>query len=336
VAEPVVVGSDEVTLANEEPTTTGPTVGGWPLDQFEAPPLGELVWQPDSASVAPPPGAGRRPAYYVLLGAAVVLVVGLVAFAALVTVRKPTQAVAGTGSAAIPVVTSSSQAPTSSGTSSAAPPVNPYAELARHPLSTETTRKPDVTCVLPRFDLPDDRQAAFFQAAKVCADDAWRPVLAAAGLDDVQVRLVTVTGAVQTQSCGELAPTSPPTSCDGTVYMTPAYLRDTEQLGRYPGKYFGVFLREYARAVQFGAGLEQLASAVPDGSADIDTRLDQQATCLAGMTSGAMAGRGDVDDNITGEIRQRLSSVDAPPDAESLLDKGFQQRAPAACNTWAK
>jgi predicted metalloprotease len=266
----------------------------------------------------------------------VVLVVGLVAFAALVTVRRPTQAVAGTGSPAIPVVTSSNQQPPATSTSSAEQPPSPYAELAQHPLSSATTQMPDATCTLPRFDLADDKQAAFYQAAKVCADDAWRPVLQAAGLGDAQVQVVTVTGAAQTQSCGDLAPTSPPTECDGTVYMTPAYLRDTEQLGRYPGKYFGVFLREYARAIQFATGLEQAASQVPNGSADIDTRMDQQATCLAGMTSGAMAGRGAVDDNITNEIHQRLTTVDAPPDAGSLLDKGFQQRTPAACNTWAK
>lgn len=335
-AEPVVAGDDDATRANDDPTTTGPTVGAWPFDQFESPPVGELVWQPDSVPLAPP-AAARRPAYYVGLGAAVVLVVGLVAFATLVTVRRPTQAVAGTGSAAIPVVTSSNQTPPpATSRSSADAPPSPYAELAAHPLSTATTRMPDATCALPRFDLPDDRQAAFYQAAKVCADDAWRPVLQAAELDDAQVQVVTVTGPAQTP-CGDLAPTSPPTECDGTVYMSPAYLRDTEQLGRYPGKYFGVFLREYARAVQFATGLDQAASAIPNGSAaDIDTRLDQQATCLAGMTSGALAGRGAVDDNITGEIRQRLTTVDAPPDAQALLDKGFQQRTPAACNTWAK
>jgi hypothetical protein len=337
VAEPIAVDDDGVTRANEDPTTTGPTVGAWPFDQFEPPPPSELVWQPDSAPVAPPRRSGRGPGYYITLGAAVVLVVGLVAVAAVVTVLRPTQNVAGSASAAIPVVTSSNQPPpaTTSTTSQAQPPPSPYAELAAHPLSTASTRMPDATCALPRFDLADDKQAAFFQAAKVCADDAWRPVLQAAKLDDAQVQVVTVTGPVQTQSCGDLAPTSPPTMCDGTVYMAPAYLRDTEQLGRYPGKYFGVFLREYARAIQFGTGLDQLAAAVPNGSAaDIDPRLDLQATCLAGMTSGAMAGRGAVDDNITGEIRQRLTTVDAPPDAQALLDKGFQQRVPAACNTW--
>jgi hypothetical protein len=96
-----------------------------------------------------------------------------------------------------------------------------------------------------------------------------------------------------------------------------------------------VFLREYARALQFTSGLSQLAGEVDSGTAeDLDKRLAQQATCLAGVASGAMAGRGAVDDNITGEIATRLTTVDAPPDAKAWLDKGFQARQPSACNTW--
>jgi predicted metalloprotease len=77
-------------------------------------------------------------------------------------------------------------------------------------------------------------------------------------------------------------------------------------------------------------------SGVTTGSAaDLDIRVERQATCLAGIAAGAMSGRGAVDANITNEIRDRLSRVDAPPDARSWLDKGFQQRMPAACNTWS-
>lgn len=317
-------------LAAYGPTAFAPiTVGeeASPLDQFEPLPPAEPVGQPE-----PTPGA-RTPAYYISMGAAVVLVVGLVAVAALVTLVRPHDEVAGDAIAAIPQISSSSGAPP-------APPsttrqAGPLAELAAHPLSGNTTRMGDATCALPRFDPADDRQAAFYTAAKACADAAWRPVLQAAGLDGA-VTVVTLTGPAQTRSCGDLAPTSPPTQCDGTVYLTPAYLRDTEQNGRYPGRYLGVFLREYGRALQYVNGIDQLVTTVGSQSAaDLDVRLDQQATCLAGIASGAMSGRGAIDANITGEIRDRLSGVDAPPDARSWLDKGFQQRTPAACNTWA-
>ena len=176
---------------------------------------------------------------------------------------------------------------------------------------------------------------SFFAATKTCADAAWRGTLEAAGLTGA-VKLVTVVGAAKQTPCGELTPTSASTQCEDTVYMTPAHLRDTEQNGRYPGKYVGVFLREYAKAVQYTTGLAELVGDVTTGSAeDLDKRLAQQATCLAGMTSGALAGRGAVDTNITNEIRARLTTVDAPPDAGSWLDKGFTARQPAACNTWA-
>jgi predicted metalloprotease len=321
---------DEPTSAvgTDEPTTTGPTVGSWPFDEFEPPPPTDLVWQPEHPT---PPPATRSPAYYLTLGAAVVLVVGLVALAVVVTIMRPSHEVAGSAIAEIPqITTSGAPAPTTSAT---APTSGPFADVAAHPLSSSTTRMADATCALPRFDPADDKQAAFFAAAKVCADNAWRNVLQDAKLTG-EVKVVVVTGAVPTD-CGDLAPTTPSTECDGTVYIVPAYLRDTEQNGRYPGRYLGVFLREYARALQDVTGLSELVGAVTTGSdADLDTRIAQQATCLAGVVSGSMASRGAIDSNITGEIRARLTTVDAPKDAQTWLDKGFQQRTPAACDTW--
>jgi predicted metalloprotease len=120
--------------------------------------------------------------------------------------------------------------------------------------------------------------------------------------------------------------------------MTPARLRDVEALGLFPGKYFGVFLRTYAAAVQYATGVTGLfdkANAAPDAPEDLSARLYQQATCLAGVASGAMAGQGAVDDNITKEIRARLTSTDDPPAAAAWLTKGFDSRQPARCNTWA-
>lgn len=323
VATPAAPDEPTAAVADDEPTTTGPTVASWPLDELLPPPPTDLVWRPDTP---PPPPPRRNPAYYIALGAAVVLVVALVAAAALATVMRPTRAVAGTAKApqAVPEITApSTEAPPATTTE------QQQDSPAEHPLSASTARMADATCALPRFDLPDASQAAFFAAAKTCADDAWRPVLAEAGLEG-NVEVVTVTSPVQTDSCGEITADSPSTQCDGTVYMTPAHLRDVEKNGRYPGRYFGVFLREYARALQFATGLAELA-ANTDGA---DDRLARQATCLAGIASGAMANRGAVDANITGEISARLSSVDAPQDAKAWLDKGFQARTLDACNTW--
>ena len=325
---------DEPTTAvgGQDVTTTGPTVGGWPLD---VPEPGELIWQTDTPRPSDPPLPARAPAYYIALGAAVVLVVGLVAALAILTVVRPAREVAGTArpTQAVPEITPPSSASPPPGTEPSQP-AGPLAALAQHPLSTATTRMADSTCALPKFDLADDAQATFFDATARCAEAAWRGTLADTGLSG-PVRLVTVVGEAKPTPCGEVTPTSPSTQCEDTVYMTPAHLRDTEQNGRYPGRYVGVFLREYAKALQYTTGLAELVGGVTTGSAeDLDTRLAQQATCLAGVTSGALAGRGAVDTNITNEIRARLTTVDAPPDAGSWLDKGFAARQPAACNTW--
>jgi hypothetical protein len=325
VATPAPPDEPTMAVADDAPTTTGPTVASWPLDELlPPPPPADLVWRPDTP--APPPRR-RNPAYYIALGAAVVIVVALVAAAAAATVVRPNREVAGTAkpTQGIPEITApSTEAPPASTTEQ-----QQEESPAEHPLSASTARMGDATCALPRFDLPDASQAAFFAAAKTCADNAWRPVLAEAGLEGT-VEVVTVTGPVQTESCGEITADSPSTQCDGTVYLTPAHLRDVEKNGRYPGRYLGVFLREYARALQFTTGLTALAADV-DGA---DDRLARQATCLAGVASGAMANRGAVDANITGEISDRLSSVDAPADAKAWLDKGFQARTLDACNTW--
>lgn len=256
------------------------------------------------------------------------------ALAAFVSVVRPRQEVVGeaVGPGGVPAITTTSTAPPPATSTTQA---GAFAELAALPLSSSTARMPDSTCSLPRFDPADDRQADFYTAAKVCADAAWRPLLAEAGITG-DVTVVTLTSPAQTQTCGELEPTSPPTLCDGVVYLTPAYLRDTEQNGRYPGRYLGVFLREYARALQFANGVDELvANSTAASGADLDTRVEQQATCLAGVVAGSMAGRGAIDSNITKEIRDRLSTIDASAGARDWLEKGFQQRTPAACNSWA-
>jgi len=336
IDEPTVAVGDPdgptTAVGGQDVTTTGPTVGGWPLDLPEP---GELIWQTDTPRPPDPPLTARAPAYYLALGAAVVLVVGLIAALTVLTVVRPAREVAGTARPTqdVPEITPPSSASPPPATEPSQP-AGPLTALAEHPLSTATARMADSTCALPKFDLADDAQATFFNATKTCADAAWRGTLEAAGLTGA-VKLVTVVGDTRQTPCGEVTPTSPATQCEDTVYMTPAHLRDTEQNGRYPGRYVGVFLREYAKALQYATGLSPLVGEVTTGSADdLDTRLAQQATCLAGITSGALAGRGAVDTNITNEIRARLTTVDAPPDAGSWLDKGFAARQPAACNTW--
>jgi predicted metalloprotease len=315
--------------------------------------------QPDT-SPDEPVQETPRPSFSVMLSAAALIIGAVVVVIAYFALNGPVQLIAGHASARAsgdgqivrpaPPTTSAPEASTTSAppatTTGSAPtvaapplPVNPMAALARHPLSASTATMEPSVCTLNRFDPADDRQAIFFQEAKICADAAWSTLLAAAGLPTPKIDVVVVNGAPVSTPCGQVAPTDKPTQCQLSVFMTPAYLRDVEKDGRYPGRYFGVFLREYAKAVQEATGLTTLFTTVRGQTGaktdDLDVRLAQQATCLAGIAAGAMAGQGAVDTNITNEIRDRLSTIDAPPDAKAWIAKGFQTRQLAACNSWA-
>jgi hypothetical protein len=329
---------DRPTAYDEGPTvaTTGPAIATWSLEDL-------LQEMPTPRPAAPPPSSGprqqRSAAYHVSLTVAVMLTLGLVAALVVLSLDPPQSRVAGNATGLpipdLPSPTESVPATTQPPSSNA--PEGPLGELATHPLSASTATMSPLTCALPRFDPADAAQERFYDAAKVCADGAFGGLLTAAGLPAVPVNVVTVHGGPSASPCGEVAPTAPATQCRGTVFMTPARLRDTEGLDRFPGKYFGVFLREYAAAVQFGTGLTDLydaAAAAPGVPGDLEERLVRQATCLAGIASAAMDGRGAVDANITGEIRTRLTSVDAPSDADAWLTKGYDSRRPASCNTW--
>ncbi|MCT2583306.1 hypothetical protein [Actinophytocola gossypii] len=277
------------------------------------------------------PRAYRHPAYYVSLTVVVMLVLGMIAGLAVLAADPPVRRVAGTAAGldipALPVPTSSTPV---EATPPPVPPPDGYAALAAHPLSTSPAELWEVTCLLPTFDA--DAQEAFYAAAAVCADDAFGGLFAAAELPVPAVDVVTVQDGEVKSRCGAVAATASVTSCAGTVYMTPAYLRDVEGNGRYPGRYLGVFLREYAEVALlagYGSTYEEAAD-----ESGVDDRLSLQATCLVGIASAAMAGHGSVDANITGEIRDRLSAVDALPDANSWLDKGFSSGRLSACDVW--
>ncbi|OLF19478.1 hypothetical protein BU204_00705 [Actinophytocola xanthii] len=324
---------------------TGPATDSWPLtdllDDSPAPPEPRRTRPP----LEPPPP--RPPVYYISLTVAVMLALGLVTGLAVLAANPPVSRLTGTPLALnIPELPSPTQ-PTPPGeptttttttTTTTAAPNGAFADLAGHPLSTSTTVMPESTCDLPTFAIEDEAQAAFYEATEVCADAAFGGLFAEAGFDTVPVEVRTVTGTPVDTPCGEIGPAAPATQCAGTVYMTPAHLRDVEGNGRYPGRYFGVFLREYARALQEASGFAELYDAATAAGAteeDVATRASQQAVCLAGVAAGAMAERGSVDANIFVEIGQRLIEVDAPAAAADWLERGAGSRQLSACNSWA-
>lgn len=330
---------DGPTVALPAEVAAGNTVAAWSLDDLMR---STPVVPPEPPPPPAPPTPSRTPGFYVSLTVAVMLALGLVAAVGVLALNRPVTLVAGDASGLsipkLPPPTHSTPPNTSVPSSTVPPDADALAGLADHPLSTSTATMAPFACALPRFATPDAAQARFYRAAKVCADAGFGGLLPASGLQMPGIPVVTVQNGPKDTPCGAVAPTDPATQCQGTVYMTPARLRDVEGLDRYPGKYFGVFLREYAEAVQYATGLTGLyetAKKSPDAPGDLADRLAQQATCLAGVASGAMADLGAVDSNITNEIHERLTGTDAPPDADTWLQKGFTTREPVSCNTWA-
>jgi hypothetical protein len=369
---PVPDDEPDVAPGTESSVQSEPAAQQEPPEPPDASDLPDVPDVPEQESAPPPwlfepysPSGAQRiqetpRAGFLVSGSAILLMVGgLVAVIAFFAMKGPVEAITGSarpGAAVLdPVATNTSEPPTTSGpvTTTDVPAATPsddpsptgkpdglLALLAAHPLSSSPETMSNTVCSLHKFDPADDRQLAFFQEAKVCADAAWATVLDAAGIPAPGIDLVVVQGGPVATPCGPVNPADPATHCRSTVYMTPAHLRDVEGNGRYPGRYFGVFLRTYASAVQDVTGLTILyatARSQPNAPiADLDTRLAQQATCLAAVTAGAMSGQGAVDDNITKEIHDRLSNMDAPAEASGWLDKGYQTRSLASCNSWVK
>jgi hypothetical protein len=329
--------ADQPAVSSESPA--GTPVASWSLDDImrEVPDGPEIRREPRVVFPEPAPEPKRRGGYYASLLVAVLVVAGLVGGLVLLSLNRPVAKVSGEATG-LPIPELPSPTQPGPPPSTVPPEGDPLAALAEHPLSTATATMTTMSCALPRFDTADESQASFYEAAKICADDAFGDLLRAAGLPAAGVPVVSVQDGPRNTPCGAIQPDAPPAQCEGTVYMTPQRLRDVEGLGLFPGKYFGVFLRTYASAVQYTTGLTELyerAKDSPDAPGNLANRLAQQATCLAGVASSAMSGKGAVDDNITNEIRERLTTTDAPPAAGTWLAKGFQSRQPASCNTWA-
>lgn len=324
-------------VGGDTPTTTGPTVGGWPSDDTERELPNDLVWHATPLPAYTPPRETRPLGYYLSLVVAVLVVIAVMGTLTMLTLSRPTRVVAGTPAAAGPAIPTADPTTTEQSSEPAPPSTQPSAldELAENELSTLGKAMAPYACTLPTFRPPDADQVAFYEASEVCAEAAWQTLLV-----DIDISVETVVGTPAETPCGTVAPTDPATQCEGTVYLTPAHLRDSEGNDRYPGRYFGVFLREYAKGVQYRMGLVadyERAKEDPEASeVELDQRLNAQATCLAGVTAGAMAEQGSVDANIVDEIRARLTSVDAPRDAGTWYDKGFRSRTPARCNTWLR
>lgn len=206
---------------------------------------------------------------------------------------------------------------------------------------------------------PSDQAAAeaFYQGALRCLEDAWKPLVTAAGFEFRSVTLSVPTGDVMTTQCGTY-PTSPGQNparycgSDETLYM-PLVGMPAERYGDKAIIYLAMLAHEYGHHIQSltGTGSEQyrLTQAVGEQSAEgleLSRRYELQAQCFSGMFVGSIVetgGRFTVADYQTARddnANRGDWNPSAPRDHGSKAhfggwwDQGYRENKIGECNTW--
>jgi predicted metalloprotease len=212
---------------------------------------------------------------------------------------------------------------------------------------------PATTCTLARWTTDPAGAERFFRSALTCLDDAWSPVMKAAGLPFFSPNLafpdgMSISTPCGTQTVGRIVAFYCPVG--HTLYMPFAGLQ-TDRYGAHPGVYLGLFAHEYGHHVQSMSGIweayEHARYDNSDGNNDagweLSRRVELEAQCFSGMFLAATSGRGDVDGNITNEAEttQNRGDHNGPPrdhgtdeHAQSWWDQGFRRNSLAQCDTW--
>lgn len=226
--------------------------------------------------------------------------------------------------------------------------------LTDHPLLTQTSVLPQVSCELPPFGVGDEELSAYYTAGARCLDQAWGPLLAEANLPFEPPELNTspeLTGG----PCGE-AP-SPDEAVayycgrNRTIYMPSRRLRENGG-GERPATHLATLAHEYGHHVQALTGILRAADAKivsagekTEGGLEMSRRIELQANCFAGMFLAAAGGRGSIGDDLAHLAEEDFGyAVEEPPDKNAhgspanqanWATAGFEGGSASACNTYA-
>ncbi len=223
-----------------------------------------------------------------------------------------------------------------------------FEEFADHPMVADRPM-PDVECVLPEFSRESAGLQAYYEVLVRCLEQAWRPMLSAAG---VQSRLpaMNMDNDPGQTPCGALDPDSLFTAwyCAGDETMYLPLERMTEWDGGKPYLHLGLVAHEYAHHVQQQGGLLEPAyqrmvdvgMETPQGR-EISRRLELQANCFAGLFLGAIADNGSVtrletSTAVDGYRYAGLSPTHGDVTAQTRwISHGYSKGNLSACDTWA-
>lgn len=208
------------------------------------------------------------------------------------------------------------------------------------------------TCTLPALGTSNESAEAWVQASVTCLDDAWRPVLTAAGVPARRPAVRRYRDQILTRCLGDQQTSAFYCGADELIGVSPSTeLRQVSERER-AGWLLGVMAHEYGHHVQgltgtLAAVVTQQQDHPPGGPSwlELNRREELQANCFAGVALAAMTGRGSVGAAETAGARTRLSGGDdgvlggardhgTTGHNRQWFDRGLQTGSPAACNTW--
>ncbi|WP_436495832.1 neutral zinc metallopeptidase [Actinokineospora sp. HUAS TT18] len=220
------------------------------------------------------------------------------------------------------------------------------ADVAANKLLTPGAPLPSVDCALPELGTEAGELDAYYRMGIACLDQAWRPVLTAAGLPFRSPGL-NIDDSPRSKcgfAPGEEEATAFYCARDKVIYMPRKRLiRDAGEETAY---HLAVLAHEYGHHVQalsgiLGAVNERERQADEDETLELSRRAELQANCFAGMFLAAVSGRGSVDADLAEESAESFEDTQGT-DTHGTRDNqltwakaGFDGKSSASCNTWS-
>lgn len=208
-----------------------------------------------------------------------------------------------------------------------------------------------VTCVLPQMGTTNRQLEEWVQESVTCLDNAWRPVLSAAGLPFSRPGIRRFSGIAPDVACKGDPATAFYCAADKVISVSP-----DEELNSIPdahrtGSLLMTMAHEYGHHIQELSGIGEASVRAQTGYPyrspmwlELNRRMELQANCFAGVGIAAMPGRGSVGAAELADAASSNGGDDAQPGlprdhgtiANNLkwFQTGLRAGRPAVCNTW--
>ncbi|WP_370942968.1 neutral zinc metallopeptidase [Amycolatopsis sp. cg5] len=221
-------------------------------------------------------------------------------------------------------------------------------ETDKNPILGEGISLTKVTCTLPQISKNDAELLAFYKAALVCLEEAWKPVLDQVNEPHMNVNLEIELPA--SSRCGE-APDSKKAMayyCPGdlTIYLPREWMLSA--VGTNKGAHLATLAHEYGHHVQHESGMlaaisDQMESKDESSPGDQQRvrRIELQANCFGALFIAAAAGRGGISaataNSAVADYGNTANSETHGSRANQgkWAQRGYSEKTTASCNTWS-